>query len=88
MQKGQDLKRACRAEIDVLLGDSAEVVYRSLLPELNESPSSRSTVSLNLHNGSLRLIISSDDTVMLRAGLNTWLRLIKTAYESALIPIM
>ncbi|MCL2550003.1 MAG: hypothetical protein FWE78_03595 [Methanimicrococcus sp.] len=58
-------------------------IYKSLLPETNESISDRSVISLTVENDALVLKIVSNDIISLRSALNTWLRLIQTAYDTA-----
>jgi len=55
-------------------------IYQALLPELDDELH-RSNVSLGQEDGSIRLKIRGDDTVSLRAALNTWIRLVKIAFE-------
>lgn len=62
------------------LGSISEVVYRSLLPELEVSHQ-RTSPELTLKDSSLVLRVRSDDLVSMRAALNGWLRLIKIAVE-------
>lgn len=61
-------------------GEAAAVVYRSLVPELSEKYQ-RTSAALGLEGTVLWLRIQADDIVSARAALNTWLRLIKIAYE-------
>lgn len=68
---------------EIELGKYAEVVYRSLRPELEDTPSLRSGVTLELTNNTIKLDVEANDIVSLRAALNTWLRLVKIAYEMA-----
>lgn len=58
-------------------------IYKSLLPETEESISDRSEISLFLENSGLILEIKSTDIISLRSALNTWLRLIQAAYDVA-----
>jgi KEOPS complex subunit Pcc1 len=58
----------------------AGVIYQALLPELGDELH-RSNVLLGLEDGSIRLEIRGEDTVSLRAALNTWIRLVKIAFE-------
>jgi Uncharacterized protein conserved in archaea len=58
-------------------------IYQSLLPETNESISDRSVISLSMKDGGMLLEIQSSDVISLRSALNTWLRLIQTAYDVA-----
>lgn len=55
-------------------------IYQALLPEMNDELH-RSTVSLELAEGSIGLFIRGEDVVSLRAALNTWIRLVKIAFE-------
>lgn len=64
----------------VFPSEHAGVIYQSLLPEL-EDELHRSNVFLGLEDGSIRLKIRGEDTVSLRAALNTWIRLFKIAFE-------
>ena len=58
-------------------------IYRSLKPELESQVTDRSSVEMNVEADSLLLTISSDDLVAMRSTLNTWLRLIQVAAETA-----
>ena len=58
----------------------AKEIYQALAPEL-EDELHRSNVLLGLEDGSIRLKIRGEDTVSLRAALNTWIRLVKIAFE-------
>jgi KEOPS complex subunit Pcc1 len=58
----------------------AEVIYQALAPELDDELH-RSNVSMGLEDGSIRLKIRGEDTASLRAALNTWIRLVKIAFE-------
>jgi KEOPS complex subunit Pcc1 len=55
-------------------------IYQALVPELDDELH-RSNVNLGLEEDSIRLIIRGEDTVSLRAALNTWIRLVKIAFE-------
>ncbi|MDY6960144.1 MAG: KEOPS complex subunit Pcc1, partial [Halobacteriota archaeon] len=66
-----------KAEIDIDLGDRADIVYRSIACEESNTPSQRSKTNLFLSDQTLHVDITADDITMLRAALNTWLRLIK-----------
>jgi len=68
---------------EIELGKYADVVYRSLCPELEDAPSLRSGVTLELTNSAIKLSVEANDIASLRAALNTWLRLVKIAYEMA-----
>jgi len=64
----------------VFESNHAREIYQALAPELVDELH-RSSVSLGLGDGSIRLEIRGEDTVSLRAGLNTWIRLVKIAFE-------
>ena len=64
----------------VFESEYAPVIYQALAPEL-EDELHRSNVLLGLEDGSIRLKIRGEDTVSLRAALNTWIRLVKIAFE-------
>lgn len=68
---------------EIELGKYADTVYRSLRPELEDVPSLRSGVTLELKGSTIKLNVEANDIVSLRAALNTWLRLVKIAYEMA-----
>jgi KEOPS complex subunit Pcc1 len=59
---------------------SAENIYRALSPEL-EDQIHRSNVDLVLYRDSIRLKLCGNDVAALRAALNTWMRLLKIAFE-------
>ena len=62
--------------------ETAEIIYRALLPELSESFSERSVIDLSLEDKNrLVLSVKAEDVVSLRSALNTWLRLIQIAQE-------
>lgn len=52
----------------------AEVVLKTIEPELQSAPSDRSSVNLNLSGNTLKLVIDAEDTPSLRASINSYLR--------------
>lgn len=58
----------------------ARDIFRALSPEM-EDEIHRSNVDLILCEDSIKLELKGDDVVSLRAALNTWMRLIKIAFE-------
>ncbi len=58
----------------------AGLIYQALALEI-EDELHRSNVFLGQEDGSIQLKIRSDDIVSLRAALNTWIRLVKIAFE-------
>ncbi len=63
------------------LGPQARDVYASLGPELQEIPSERSKVRLELAGDALRLSVVAEDLVSMRAAINTWLRLTRISED-------
>jgi KEOPS complex subunit Pcc1 len=63
------------------LGLHARPVYESLGPELQEIPSERSKVNIELSGDVLKLFIAAEDIVSMRAAVNTWLRLIRISED-------
>lgn len=55
----------------------------SLKPELESQVTDRSSVTIRAEGSTLYLEVSSDDLVAMRSTLNTWLRLIQVASETA-----
>jgi KEOPS complex subunit Pcc1 len=68
----------------IFKADRPEQIFQALAPEL-EDELSRSKVRMTLGQDSIRMIIEGDDIVSIRAALNTWIRLIKVAFEMASI---
>lgn len=61
--------------------DSALLIYRSLMPEIETTVTERSEISLQVLEDRLILKVIASDMVSLRSTMNTWLRLIQVAYE-------
>ncbi|WP_321428754.1 KEOPS complex subunit Pcc1 [uncultured Methanolobus sp.] len=61
----------------------ADLIYRSLKPELESQITDRVSVSMWVEAGCLFLELSSEDLVAMRSTLNTWLRLIQVSSETA-----
>jgi KEOPS complex subunit Pcc1 len=59
-------------------------IFQALSPELDDELQ-RSKTSLAFDVDSIRLSIKGDDFVSIRAALNTWIRLVKIAFEMASI---
>lgn len=68
----------------VFPSENAGDIFQALRPEL-EDELQRSRVNLDVGQGFIRLRIEGDDIVSVRAALNTWLRLVKIAFEIASI---
>ncbi|MDY6966942.1 MAG: KEOPS complex subunit Pcc1 [Halobacteriota archaeon] len=70
-----------KAEMDIDLGDNAVTVYESIASELEDAISERSKTELMIKDQMIKICVSADDIVMLRATLNSFLRLINVASE-------
>lgn len=73
------------SEFEIELREHADIIYNSLLPEIRNTPSQRSNISLALEGDTIKLRAEAEDIVSLRALLNTWLRFIKVAYDMVVI---
>jgi KEOPS complex subunit Pcc1 len=60
--------------------EDPERIYEALIPE-SDDQLPRSRISLEVIQDAIRLRIEGDDIVSIRAALNTWVRLIKIAWE-------
>ena len=56
-------------------------IYQALAPETWMTSCIGPMYRWALEDGSIRLKIRGEDTVSLRAALNTWIRLVKIAFE-------
>lgn len=65
-----------KAEFEIKFESSkdAEVVFKTIKPELQSAPSDRSSVNLDLNGNILNLVIDAEDTPSLRASINSYLR--------------
>jgi KEOPS complex subunit Pcc1 len=62
--------------------ETAEKIYQTVLPELNDNFSERSRIGVTLEGADkLVLTVNAEDAVSLRSALNTWFRLIQIAQE-------
>lgn len=59
-------------------GDLINILWRSLKPESERPPSSRSRISLDLQDSTLNLMVSTTDITALRSTLNSYLRWVKS----------
>lgn len=70
-----------KAECEFDLGSATITVFKSLLPEIEDASFERTYVSISMGEGKIQLNIISSDLTSLRAALNTWLRLLKVAFD-------
>lgn len=68
------------SEFIFTMSGDIDVIYQSLLPELDASHQ-RTSSQLTIHGSELILRIRSHDLVSMRAALNGWLRLVKIAVD-------
>lgn len=59
----------------------AEVILKSLEPEITSAPSQRSSMNLKLVNNILKMEIDAADVTSLRAAINSYLRWIRLSYD-------
>jgi len=62
----------------------ARRVERSLRPEIGDIEGDRTTAELAREGATLRVTVTADDLVALRAGCNTWLTLSSVAETASL----
>ncbi|MEM2990557.1 MAG: KEOPS complex subunit Pcc1 [Halobacteria archaeon] len=72
-----------KAECEFDLGNATITTFKSLLPEIEDASSERTYASISMEEGKIKLNIISSDLTSLRAALNTWLRLLKIAFDMA-----
>jgi tRNA threonylcarbamoyladenosine modification (KEOPS) complex Pcc1 subunit len=73
------LQRRFNATIEIRAKDSANAIYSALKPDVKSSPERQVSANIRLSNDEISIDISSNDLSHLRAGLNSYLRLAKTA---------
>jgi KEOPS complex subunit Pcc1 len=61
--------------------EDAELVLKTIEPELKTAPSDRSSVTGKLDGNTLYLTIDAEDTHILRASINSYLRWIILSYD-------
>lgn len=75
-----------RAEISIEIGlpnvRITETLYSTLLPETSEITGFRSSTRITKHNKTLRLRVTADDIVALRAATNTFLRFVSVTMKT------
>ncbi|MGP8190826.1 MAG: KEOPS complex subunit Pcc1 [Methanobacterium sp.] len=59
----------------------AEVILKSLEPEIASAPSQRSSTNLKQMNNILKMEIYATDVTSLRAAINSYLRWIRLSYD-------
>jgi|WetSurMetagenome_2_1015567.scaffolds.fasta_scaffold575446_2 KEOPS complex subunit Pcc1 len=68
-------------EIEFQSNEEAEIIFSSIKPEINGSPSDRTSVNIEVIKDTLKIDIDSKDTASFRASLNSYLRWIKLSYD-------
>ncbi len=61
-------------ELEFASREDAEIVLRSIEPEIRESPSERTITKIECQRNILKITITARDTPSLRASLNSYLR--------------
>lgn len=75
----EHIKAEFKIKFDTI--EEAEVVLKTIEPELKSAPSDRSSVTTKLNAETLYLIIDAEDTPSLRASINSYLRWIILSCE-------
>jgi tRNA threonylcarbamoyladenosine modification (KEOPS) complex Pcc1 subunit len=75
VRKGKIIK-GLEAKIEVSLEDLAKVAYFALKPDIDKAPKSSLLVNISYDKDKLIINLRGDDTSQLRAGINSYLRLI------------
>ncbi|MFB0560481.1 MAG: KEOPS complex subunit Pcc1 [Candidatus Lokiarchaeia archaeon] len=76
------MKNNARGVIEIVFPSNlSEVVFRSLLPEIISGPNERHRGKLKRDGDTISLEIEAEDTVALRAALNSYLRWLKIIYD-------
>lgn len=60
---------------------NSEVIYSALKPDIDHAIEGRTRADMKLDGDTIRIDVSSDDLSRLRASLNSYLRLAKTAID-------
>ena len=68
-------------EIEFEDPEEAEIVLGSIKPEINGSPKDRTSVIVNVHESTLKIVIDAQDAASFRASMNSYLRWIKLSKE-------
>ncbi len=68
-------------EIDFENPRDAKIILESIKPEINGSPSDRTSVNVDIRDSTLKIVINAQDTASFRASLNSYLRWIKLSKE-------
>ena len=68
-------------EIEFDNSQEAKIVLASIEPEINGSPSDRTSVNIDIRDTTLKIVINAKDTASFRASLNSYLRWIKLSKE-------
>ncbi len=68
-------------EIEFENSRDAEIVIESIKPEIDGSPSDRTSVRVDINDNVLKIFIKAKDSTSFRASLNSYLRWIKLSKE-------
>jgi len=81
--KASNCLHGVEAEFNIEFDTSEEaiIVLNSIKPEINGSPSDRTSVSMVISGRTLKLLMNAQDTPSFRASLNSYLRWIKLSNE-------
>ncbi len=79
MNSPNHVKALFKIEFESL--EDAEIIFKSIEPELKSAPSNRSSVTASLDGNVMHLKIDAEDTHIFRASLNSYLRWILLSHE-------
>ncbi|MBC7130188.1 hypothetical protein H5T51_03065 [Candidatus Bathyarchaeota archaeon] len=72
------MKAQAKLRLSFLSEEDLVIAYKALMPEAEKPATSRSKATLKMEGSSLVLVVKAQDTVALRAALNTYLRWINS----------
>lgn len=68
-------------EVEFENSRKAQIILKSLKPEIIGSPSDRTSVKMNVRDRHLKIVIHAHDSASLRASVNSYLRWLKLSDE-------
>ena len=80
---GSNFLQSIKAEFNIEFDtqEKAIIVLKSIQPEINGSPSDRTSMDINISGKTLKIMMNAQDAPSFRASLNSYLRWIKLSNE-------
>ena len=75
------MRASATVNLKMTSGKQAELIVKSLEPEINDQHAARSMLGLERNGSLLVLKIEARDTIALRASLNTYLRWVDSTFR-------